>query len=103
MYKLLQVKKDVSKFVIESLASRNEKSLLFLSKSVEPIKVCRLCCSYSEYCMVHDDVWDTITSDMPKDILLCFDCMQEKLGRNINLSDLQNVPCNEWFFRAALM
>ncbi|ASU02424.1 hypothetical protein P162_0059 [Bacteriophage T5-like cott162] len=48
--------------------------------------------------MVEDWVWDQIRKEQPKDIVLCFTCMERRLGRKITLKDLKHVPCNAPYF-----
>ncbi|UQT65277.1 hypothetical protein BD13_127 [Salmonella phage BD13] len=59
---------------------------------------CRDCEQYHEMCMVEDWVWDQIRKEQPKDIILCFTCMERRLGRKITLKDLKHVPCNAPYF-----
>lgn len=59
---------------------------------------CRECEQYHEMCMVEDWVWDNICKSQPKDIVLCFHCMERRLGRKLTLKDLKHVPCNAPYF-----
>lgn len=59
---------------------------------------CRDCEQYHEMCVVEDYVWDMIRKDQSKDIILCFPCMEKRLGRKITLKDLKHVPANAPYF-----
>lgn len=59
---------------------------------------CRDCENYHEMCMVEDWVWDKIRGEQPVDVVLCFPCMEKRLGRRITLKDLKHVPCNAPYF-----
>ena len=79
----------------------NIKSRPNPSKFPEPY--CRDCCRYTSYCVVEDELWDKIVGDNPSDIVLCFHCMEKRLGRKIKIDDLEAVPCNKPYFLGKLM
>lgn len=62
------------------------------------VHYCRDCESYHEMCVVENEVWDIIRGDQPNDIVLCFPCMEKRLGRKITLEDLKHCPCNAPYF-----
>jgi hypothetical protein len=46
-----------------------------------------------EMCMVHEHIWQSF--GYQKKHILCFTCMEKKLGRHIELKDLVDCPVNE--------
>lgn len=43
-----------------------------------------------DYFMINDDLWNSITED--SEIFLCIDCVENKLSRNLTISDF--TPCS---------
>jgi len=47
-----------------------------------------------EYYMVHDSIWESAGMDKNGG-MLCLDCLEKRLGRNLNESDFPDYPVNK--------
>ena len=46
--------------------------------------------------MVTNDIWDKITASEESDKLLCWDCVEKRLGRKLTPDDFIDCPLNSW-------
>src|SRR5262245_59046254 len=50
--------------------------------------------SSQEYYMLHDDLWRQLVRRPHRKGMLCLDCAERRLGRDLNAADFKNVPVN---------
>ena len=50
--------------------------------------------------MIKDSLWDSVVRKNPNLRIICWDCFEQLLGREIKADDLKpNAPCNKIFIR----
>jgi hypothetical protein len=66
----------------------------FSRKGVLPCDGCNKNCIHSDYYMVHDSVW-CVEAKLPKDnCMLCLDCLEIRIGRELVWTDFTGAPVN---------
>jgi len=73
-----------------------------------PLANCRDCNRLADHYMVHDDVWHQAFPDATilrqATGVLCFECLEVRLGRKLRLKDFQHKnPMNRSIFLGAQM
>lgn len=102
----MDIKKVLETISVSAMRAGKRYTELCISKHKVPehqAHYCRDCEQYHEMCVVEDWVWAKICKSQPKDIVLCFSCMEHRLGRRITLKDLKHVPCNAPYFLGSVM
>lgn len=61
---------------------------------------CDDCNSYSVHMLLHDELWNEVC-DSSTELFLCPKCMEVRLGRKIELSDLKVCNVNYPYFYAS--
>jgi len=66
---------------------------------IEVNDLCDDCGEEHEPYMMEDEVWESIlVQNDPEDLVLCFGCFGERLGREIEPSDFMNCELNQpWY------
>lgn len=59
------------------------------------INVCMDCNSWTHIWMVDNELWKSLSLETE---VFCLPCFEKRLGRKINIHDLQAVPCNLPYF-----
>ncbi|AMM44021.1 hypothetical protein FDG95_gp521 [Pectobacterium phage vB_PcaM_CBB] len=78
------------------------KELILTNRKKLRNTFCDECNSYSVFMIVHDELWNII-SDGNLDIFLCPKCMENRLGRKIEIADLKICNVNYPYFLALQM